>query len=482
MLGPPGSGKTHFLMGELEKELERGTSPDKIGLITFTKRAANEARNRAMEKFKLAAADLPYFRTLHSLAFRQLGLSRTQVMGRRDYDELGDITGQHFTGTWSLEAGTISLHATGDRMLFMENLSRVGGVALRTLYDRDDDNLSWVDLQRTAEALLAYKQARYVYDFTDMIRMFVNQGEVPLLDALFIDEAQDLSPLQWQMVNRLKRDVDRVTVAGDDDQAIFRWAGADVDYFVELAKRAAVLGRSYRVPAAVQAFANEIIGRVENRKAKQWQPRADQGEVRWHTNIEQVDFAEGEFLVLTRNAYQLAPVERLLREDGYLYEVHEKSSVAESILQAILGWERMRRGERISQVAAAAVLENTTLGGGLPDQNELSAEELGLAPYIGRIWHEGLDRIPPAERDYMIAALRRGEKLTRRPRIRLSTIHGAKGGQAEQVVLFMDMAPRTFQYMHRYPDDEARVFYVGATRTKDVLHVVQPKTKYHFSL
>ena len=63
-------------------------------------------------------------------------------------------------------------------------------------------------------------------------------------------------------------------------------------------------------------------------------------------------------------------------------------------------------------------------------------------------------------------------------RILLSTIHGAKGGESQNVVLLTDLSRNTQTNYERNPDDENRLFYVGATRTKEHLHVVRPKDIY----
>ena len=69
VLGPPGTGKTTKLLTLVEQYLQKGIAPDRIGYFAFTRRAAHEAIERACLRFKLVKRDLPYFRTLHSLAF-----------------------------------------------------------------------------------------------------------------------------------------------------------------------------------------------------------------------------------------------------------------------------------------------------------------------------------------------------------------------------------------------------------------------------
>ena len=71
-----------------------------------------------------------------------------------------------------------------------------------------------------------------------------------------------------------------------------------------------------------------------------------------------------------------------------------------------------------------------------------------------------------------------GEKLNKAPRITLSTIHGAKGGESENVVLLTDLSENTMKAYERNADDENRLFYVGATRTKEHLHIISPKQEY----
>ena len=100
---------------------------------------------------------------------------------------------------------------------------------------------------------------------------------------------------------------------------------------------------------------------------------------------------------------------------------------------------------------------------------------------FSQIWHKSIN-MRAELREYYIAALRRGEKLSSEPRITINTIHSVKGGECDNVVILSDISPRTYDEMEKDYDNECRVFYVGVTRAKQNLYIVEPYQDFRFEL
>lgn len=494
VLGPPGTGKTTTLLGVLREELAAGTRPDRIGFVTFTRRAAQEAQSRVLDEFGLTKRDTPHFRTLHALAMRASGLGGNNILEGERVAQFAQWIGEEIRGRVSID-GAWGGYARGDRLMFMVNLARIRRIPLRTLYEESHDDLDWAAVERFDQGLRAYKHELGLHDFSDMLEHAVSRGTPPDLEVLLVDESQDQSLLQWDVVYWLARGCRRVVVAGDDDQGIFAWAGADSDTLIDMEGSARVLDQSYRVPRAVQAVANGVIERVQHRRPKAWRPRATEGVVRWVRSVAEAGFEGESVMILARNRHQLDPIEQELHAAGVMYDREDQPSVRRSVLDAIVTWERMRRGvpQPVEAVAKGPYSLMTTGVGvrrghkrlpGFPPESLVGIGDLQERGGLLRTepWHAALDQLPPELRLYIQRCRRNGERLTTAPRIRLSTIHGSKGGEADRVILLTDMAPRTWREAHVRPDAERRVFYVGMTRSREELCLVRPQTARYFEV
>jgi DNA helicase-2/ATP-dependent DNA helicase PcrA len=488
--GPPGTGKTTALLNKVDEALSSGVDPAHIGYFAFTRQAANEAVERACTRFNFEPAQLPWFRTLHSFALKLSGIRQEQVMQPEHYKELGHAVGHDLvTGTSTEDA--FDLNKNNNPIIGLINLARLRKVDLRQQYDESELDIAWTTIKYVADSLTEYKNRFNLYDFTDMLEVFVRDGAgfCPRLAITFIDEAQDLSPLQWDVAHVLEQHSDRIYCAGDDDQAIYRWAGADVEHFIGLNGGYEVLEQSYRVPATVHPLAERIAKRIVRRVPKTYLPRQDRGKVQRIPSTGYIGFEEGSWLVLAQAGYFLDAATDDLKSRGFLFSRNGRRSISERLSEAINGWEQLRKGKRITGEAARAIYSYMSVGDrvkrgfkklpALEDDELVNFEELtvnhGLLATIDMIWHTAMDKMPSGDRAYITALLRRGEKFNAVPRINLSTIHGSKGGEADNVVLYTDLSPAASKAAETAPDDLHRVFYVGVTRTKQNLYLVEPQ-------
>lgn len=490
IFGPPGTGKTTTLLNMVDKALSEGVPSHEIAFLAFTRKAAHEARDRAAERFNLnAEKDLPYFRTLHSLAYRMLSLKDSMIMQKENYTELSNKIGYSLNIQSISDDDDIGVVTSDHPILQLIHLARSKKTALRDEYNRSNIDFEWHEVSYVDGAYRAYKQANNLLDFTDMLEKFASEAVhfCPQFKLCFMDEAQDLSPLQWDIAHALDKRSKRMYCAGDDDQAIYRWAGADVDHFIGLTGDAEILEQSYRIPAAVHNLAEGISNRIYKRYPKAYKPRKESGEVRKIYSLEEIDLSQGSWLIMAQANYMLTPVAESLKNGGYLFERNGHRSISEKISKAVNGWEQMRRGLTIDKDTAQAIYDYMS-GNGVRvargykrfsdyDEDKLFDIDIlqlqyGLNASKDMIWHEAMDKMPKLDVVYITAMLRRGEKFNAVPRIKLSTIHGSKGGEADNVVLYTDLSTAAQKEMG---DDMHRVFYVGVTRTKERLFIVEPE-------
>ena len=503
ILGPPGTGKTTELLNIVKKHLDEAVDPKEIGYFSFTKKAAIEAKSRAIEKFPMyVEEDFPYFRTLHSLAFNQLRLKKTQVMQKANYKEFGKDCGIPLDIKIAYNSEEDGTFTTDNEYLRLIDKARAMDIPLLDLYD---SNTHYIDIERDKLYLIdrelkRYKQETGLLDYGDMLQRFVESDMAPRFTVLFIDEAQDLSPLQWKLVRNLWERSTNTHIAGDDDQAIFRWAGADVDHFLRLDREVdnvRILKKSYRVPPVIHEVALSVIGRVENRYEKEYQPCSEReykkgvmtkitGSSERYSSIEQIDMSKGNWLVLASTNYILEDAEELCKDRGWYYSKKGKNSLPLKLLKAIQDWEKFRLGKTtlnskdikdiysyLGENVARGYKTGTTLKEDSYYNHETCTVDHGLL--TDKVWYDAFKKLDPFTEIYIRNMLANNEKITKAPRISMSTIHGAKGGECDNVLLFTDISKVAKEQHDTNPDELHRLFYNGITRTRENLHILEPK-------
>ena len=107
--------------------------------------------------------------------------------------------------------------------------------------------------------------------------------------------------------------------------------------------------------------------------------------------------------------------------------------MGKTLYEDILNWKKMQKGETIPEVHHQRILEN------------IICDEVDEVIDFKADWYEAFNKVPVSKRDYMRAMLDNGEDLLMEPRIKVSTIHGAKGGEAHNVILYFESDGEYYQ-------------------------------------
>lgn len=463
IFGPPGTGKTTEMLRRVEEARDRGYGTNDIGFFSFTRAAADEAAKRLGVKRSDKIA------TLHSLCFRAKAATPLAMVDAYKLRKFGAVAGVKFSGAQNDEYG--EQMEDGDKYLAIYNLARSRLTSPRDEYYGSDDRPG--DFQQFTYCLNSYEAWKKAYgyiDFTDLLESYardpVNHGG----RILFFDEAQDLSPLQWRVVDEMLKfeQVREVVVAGDDDQAIYEWAGADPHGMASFGARhdaeQSVLAQSYRVPAAVHEVARGIVGRIDNRVKKKYRAAPRGGEVVSHgAGFHAGMVSHGEdALILCRSHSSRKEVESELINARVPYRSESgKPGLFDSMwADAMRALARLESGRAPNKTDIEVMAK-----AGTPETRAaLDRQDFRSIVAKGKI---GAFRVP-----FDFVEFFRDADLSATPTVRLSTIHGSKGKEAHRVILHTGITARTDAGLLKNPDQEHRVWYVGVTRAKERLDIV----------
>ncbi len=266
--GPPGTGKTTFLVNQVRKILEAGGQAPL--LCSLTRTAASE----------IASRDLPLARdqigTLHSHAYRAL-----------DRPQLAESKIEEFNEAFpEMQLDPDAMKKSGDvdePMWDQEMQTHIGAVWSRyqILRARLIPAELWPDsVVELAKVWVDWKKQNEYIDFTDMIEIALADVDTALGNPEIIigDEAQDYSALEFALLDKWGKAAGTAMYAGDPFQALYTWRGADPELFFDPAvaeDHRITLSQSHRLPETVHAIATTWVQQLSNYRSVSFKPRKD---------------------------------------------------------------------------------------------------------------------------------------------------------------------------------------------------------------
>jgi len=460
VLGSPGTGKTSNLIKRIEEEIESGTSKDRIHVVSHTRVAANEIKDRAGAHGINAS-------TIHSMAYRFGEFIKEQVVYGKELKDFSEKLGIPMKG---FVDATFDALEVGDEYIAIMNVANNTMLPYEQVYKNSHRPGNYNEFKYFYENYEHWKRVNGFIDFNDMIKVGKYVGEDPI-EILFIDEAQDLSKLQWAFLHGVIREnkVKKVIVTGDPDQSLFIWGGADrsgmINFIKDYKAKVVELDQSYRVPINVHRISRDIISRVSNRIDKTYHPAGHSGIIRKYSSADMLDFDDGETLVLYRNHSFRRDIEGILIEKGLPYRVlNGRPGLFENkysnAIRAVRKIQKMGPNDVVPRSIVNCIKLVAT-----PKAKKIL--EKGEFSKLFTMRRNEVISFPFSECQYYM-----GVDVSKEPNILLSSIHGAKGMEADRVILLNSITQRVSEEMYNDPDPEHQVWYVAVTRSKNKLDIV----------
>ncbi|MFD1599163.1 UvrD-helicase domain-containing protein [Halobellus rarus] len=565
LFGGPGSGKTTALLDRVDELLEReDVSIRDILVVSYTRAAAAEVRERLAERRDISPRALKgNVATMHAKAYELLDLSRNDVVGESDKKEFCEEYGVEFEDEYG-GAGRRTARSTtiGNKIIatsqwlqrtrrdvsewydvpFQWNVEEVRlppevdpnaqeGNKYTPTWPSDDDR---IDVPEVIRAWRGYKGEHGLVGFADMLERVKERSLVPHVDYLVIDEFQDITTLQYDVYEEWKPHMERVLIAGDDDQVVYAWQGADPNLLLDADRdEDIVLPNSYRLPSNVLNVVNQEIRHIDKRQEKDLHPRKEGGVVEGIESPSMLDLArnvrytieQGDddetVMILFRARYQLFQfIDEFLPLGMPFSALTDQRMWTDRLTQYVRAVEALENEEPVDGLQArrlADMLQDSAFGAndrdelfdridelqeaaGVDDLTDLSVDPdviTEFAPFAPGTKDAGdmLRKVTSFQRK-SVEAYFTGEYRGMDPsRVRIGTIHSAKGREADHVFVATDLTEKVVEQMAAsveddeiegveeftsktdpvpiLTDNERRVFYVGMSRARERLVLLE---------
>ncbi|MGC9101143.1 MAG: UvrD-helicase domain-containing protein [Caldisericum sp.] len=531
LYGPPGTGKTTALASctyNLVANKKYTLFPDVL-CISFTRSAVWALKKRFYQVgLRLGSKQ---FRTLHSLCYEALNrLYRNPLDKNPLKDKLvdeSDVANYFIEKGYGFSLSDLDESYYSDKLgnkiyKFIEKVRHTWdfqcdfSLHFRRFYEKERESFNF-DLDYDFILKEYHEFNQFLQDKFDYTKLLLKVLEYPSClkfsgDVLVVDEAQDFTALEWAVIKELMKNFEYVIIAGDDDQTIYVFSGADPRFFLEIEGQEYILNTSYRLTSEVCEKAKKLISLNKKRKVKEFQAVKAGGGVNeiasftLYENIRRAVEEEKTVFLLCRNHVFVKQHAKRLYSLNIPFTYLDKSVVPfwtgpmRDLITLRQGGEisyldfldlfstikdRLKKLINVKEDIEEDVLQdvyNLLLKRKFFPKNEISKKlyEIFTTRDVDDLFYDYTDH---AYYSFWKNNLFDLEKWLN-PRVVIGTIHKAKGLEADKVFIDLRVTKEVFLNMHQSEDnleDERRVFYVAMTRAREEVYFFTFKHKYIFT-
>ncbi len=375
-----GTGKTRTLVYRVAHLLERGVRPERILLLTFTRRSAQEMLGRA-ERLVGSTSRAVHGGTFHATAHRLLRKFGQQAGLPADFTIMDQSDAEDLM---QLSRAKLGLGEKKKRFPKKATLHHVYSRHVNTeipvpaILSEDYPQFREYeeDFSRIFADYTARKSERNLVDYDDLLlfwAMLVESNSAladkiaSMYDHILVDEYQDTNQLQARILQGMCRAHRNITVVGDDAQSIYSFRGATIrnilDFPAQFSGATLVtLEENYRSTQPILDVTNTVISRAEERYTKNLFTKRTGGEKPWlvtaHDEAAQTRFVVDRILELHEEGVPLREMAVLFRA-GYMIADIEIELTARSIPFEKWGGIKFLEAAHVKDVLAfLRILEN----------------------------------------------------------------------------------------------------------------------------
>ena len=291
ILAGAGSGKTRVLACRVAHLIKSGVAPDRILLLTFTRRAAREMLARARRLTDRASAGRVWGGTFHSVANRLLRVYGQALGLPPNFTVIDSSDTADLMHLISRELGVVTERRFPKKETLSSIYSRTVNAGTR-LDEVVEQHFPWClseldGIRQVCEAYTARKREHGVLDLDDLLLYWAAAVAAPrigdtivgLYDHVLVDEYQDTNKTQADIVAGLVRNSRNITAVGDDFQAIYAFRAATVKNLFEFPEHfpdatVVTLDQNYRSTTPILEVANSVMAGAQEGFQKQlWSER-----------------------------------------------------------------------------------------------------------------------------------------------------------------------------------------------------------------